>query len=73
MKDRDRRQFFDEMVDFPIVKWHFWVRGWSGAFWELLERKKDKTKCSYKKCILSHRSDLKDSIDNLQTFCATES
>ena len=47
MKDRDRRQFFDEMVDFPIVKRHFRVRGWSGAFWELLERKKDKTKCSY--------------------------
>ena len=48
MKDRDRRQFFDEMIDFLIGKWHFWVRGWSGAVWELLERKKEKTKCSYR-------------------------
>ena len=54
MKDRDRRQFFDEMVDFPIGKWHFWVRGWSGAVWELLERKKDETKCSYRIYRIQH-------------------
>ena len=59
MKDRDRREFFDEMVDFPIGKWHFWVRGWSGAVWELLEKKKDKTKCSYKSNTLLRRSNLK--------------
>ena len=35
------------MVDFPIRKQDFRVRGWSGAFSEPLERKKDKTKCSY--------------------------
>ena len=58
MKDRDRRQFFDEMVDFPIVKRHFRVRGWSGAFWELLERKKEKTKCSYNIFIPLQRSEL---------------
>ena len=56
MKDRDRREFFDEMVDFPIGKRHFRVRGWSGAVWELLERKKEKTKCSYKTNTLLHRS-----------------
>ena len=36
------------MVDFPIRKQDFRVRGWSGAFWEPQERKKEKTKCSYK-------------------------
>ena len=36
-----------EIVIFPIRKRHFRVRGWSGAFSEPLERKKDKTKCSY--------------------------
>ena len=35
------------MVDFPIGKRHFRVRRWSGAFSEPLERKKEKTKCSY--------------------------
>ena len=40
------------MVDFPIRKWDFRVCGWSGAFWEPLERKKEKTKCIYKICIL---------------------
>ena len=40
MKVRDLRHFFPEMVDFPIRKRHFRVRGWSGAFWEPLERKK---------------------------------
>ena len=36
-----------EIVIFPIRKRHFRVRGWSGAFSEPLERKKEKTKCSY--------------------------
>ena len=36
-----------EIVIFPIRKRHFRVRGWSGAFSEPLERKKDKTKCSF--------------------------
>ena len=36
------------MVDFPIRKQDFRVRGWSGAFWEPQERKKKKTKCSYR-------------------------
>ena len=40
------------MVDFPIRKREFRVCGWSGAFWEPLERKKEKTKCIYKICIL---------------------
>ena len=35
------------MVDFPIRKRDFRVRTWSGAFWEPLERKKEKTKCIY--------------------------
>ena len=48
-----------EIVIFPIRKRHFRVYGWSGAFWEPLERKKDKTKCIYKMCILLHRSKLK--------------
>ena len=48
-----------EIVIFPIRKRHFRVRGWSGAFSEPLERKKDKTKCSYKICILLHPSNLK--------------
>ena len=48
-----------EIVIFPIRKRHFRVRGWSGAFSEPLGRKKDKTKCSYKICILLHRSNLK--------------
>ena len=48
-----------EIVIFPIRKRHFRVRGWSGAFSEPLERKKDKTKCSYKICILLHLWDPK--------------
>ena len=40
MKNRDRRYFFHEIVDFPIGKQHFWVCWWSGAFSEPLERKK---------------------------------
>ena len=38
-----------EIVIFPIRKRHFRVRGWSGAFSEPLEIKKDKTKCSYRR------------------------
>ena len=38
-----------EIVIFPIRKRHFRVRGWSGAFWEPLERKKEKTKCIYRR------------------------
>ena len=37
------------MVDFPIRKREFRVCGWSGAFWEPLERKKEKTKCIYRR------------------------
>ena len=37
------------MVDFPIRKWDFRVCGWSGTFWEPLERKKEKTKCIYRR------------------------
>ena len=40
MKSRDRRNFFYKMVDFTIRKRDFRVRGWSGASWESLERKK---------------------------------
>ena len=58
-----------EIVIFPIRKWHFRVRGWSGAFSEPLERKKDKTKCSYKTNTLLHRSNLKILQKFSQTFC----
>ena len=37
------------MVNFPIRKRDFRVRGWSGAFWEPLGRKKEKTKCIYRR------------------------
>ena len=47
MKSRDRRNFFYKMVDFPIRKRDFRVRGWSGASWEPLERKREETKCIY--------------------------
>ena len=47
IKTEDRRTCISQMVDFPIRKRDFRVRTWSGAFWEPLERKKDKTKCSY--------------------------
>ena len=36
----DKRTCVYKMVDFPIRKWDFRVCGWSGAFWEALERKK---------------------------------
>ena len=42
------RTCISEMVDFPIRKRDFRVRAWSGAVWEPQERKKEKTKCSYK-------------------------
>ena len=35
------------MVDFTTRKRHFGVVGYFGAFSEPLERKKEKTKCSY--------------------------
>ena len=47
MKVRDRRHFFHEIVDFPIRKRHFRVRGWSGAFWEPLDRKKKRDNQMY--------------------------
>ena len=50
------------MVDFPIRKRDFRVRSWSGAFWEPQERKKEKTKCSYKIDIPFDRSNLKNSV-----------
>ena len=68
MKVRDRRHFFHEIVEFPIGKRHFRVRGWSGAFWEPLERKKDKTKCIYTIYNPLHRSDLEISAKNHPTF-----
>ena len=49
IKTEDRRTCISQMVDFPIGKRDFRVRTWSGAFWEPLERKKEKTKCIYKK------------------------
>ena len=55
MESRSTCSIYAEMVDFPIRKRHFRVRGWSGAFWEPLERKKRKTKCIYKICIPLHR------------------
>ena len=55
----DKRTCVCKMVDFPIRKWDVRVCGWSGAFWEPLERKKEKTKCIYKIFTLSHRSELK--------------
>ena len=47
IKTEDRRTCISQMVDFPIRKRDFRVRTWSGAFWEPLERKKEKTKCIY--------------------------
>ena len=55
----DKRTCICKMVDFPIRKRDFRVCGWSGAFWEPLERKKEKTKCIYKVCILLHCSEFK--------------
>ena len=52
IETEDKRTCVCKMVDFPIRKWDFRVCGWSGAFWEPLERKKEKTKCIYKICIL---------------------
>ena len=40
MNRRKEKHFFYKIVNFPIRKRHFRVRGWSGAFWEPLERKK---------------------------------
>ena len=48
IETEDKRTCVCKMVDFPIRKWDFRVCGWSGAFWEPLERKKEKTKCSGK-------------------------
>ena len=48
IETEDKRTCVCKMVDFPIRKWDFRVCGWSGAFWEPLERKKEKTKCIYK-------------------------
>ena len=48
IKTEDRRTCISQMVDFPIRKRDFRVRSWSGAFWEPLGRKKEKTKCIYK-------------------------
>ena len=59
IKTEDRRTCISQMVDFPIRKRDFRVRTWSGAFWEPLERKKEKTKCIYKIDILLHCSDFK--------------
>ena len=59
IKTEDRRTCISQMVDFPIRKRDFRVRTWSGAFWEPLERKKEKTKCIYKICNPSHRSKFK--------------
>ena len=42
------------MVDFPIRKRDSRVHAWSGAFWEPQERKKEKTKCSYRISIPLH-------------------
>ena len=49
IKTEDRRTCISQMVDFPIRKRDFRVRTWSGAFWEPLERKKEKTKCIYRR------------------------
>ena len=59
IKTEDKRTCICKMVDFPIRKWDFRVCGWSGAFWEPLERKKEKTKCIYKISIPSHLSKFK--------------
>ena len=45
IETEDKKTCICKMVDFPIRKWDFRVCGWSGAFWEPLERKKEKTKC----------------------------
>ena len=68
IKTEDRRTCISQMVDFPIRKRDFRVRSWSGAFWEPQERKKEKTKCSYKICNPLHRSRFKILEKNLQTF-----
>ena len=49
IETEDKRTCVCKMVDFPIRKWDFRVCGWSGAFWEPLERKKEKTKCIYRR------------------------
>ena len=59
IKTEDRRTCISQMVDFPIRKRDFRVRSWSGAFWEPLGRKKEKTKCIYKILIPLHRFTLK--------------
>ena len=55
IKTEDKETCICKMVDFPIRKREFRVCGWSGAFWEPLERKKEITKCSYKICKPLHR------------------
>ena len=70
IKTEDRRTCISQMVDFPIRKRDFRGRSWSGAFWEPQERKKEKTKCSYKICNPSHRSKLKIFAKIRQTFFA---
>ena len=62
IKTEDRRTCISQMVDFPIGKRDFRVRTWSGAFWEPLERKKEKTKCIYKICIPLLRCKLKFAV-----------
>ena len=69
IKTEDRRTCISQMVDFPIRKRDFRVRSWSGAFWEPQERKKEKTKCSYKICIPLHRSKLKFAVFRTINFC----
>ena len=59
IKTEDRRTCISQMVDFPIGKRDFRIRTWSGAFWEPLERKKEKTKCIYKIHKALHRSKFK--------------
>ena len=56
------------MVDFTTRKRHFGVVGYFGAFSEPLERKKDKTKCSYKIYTLLHHSEFKMSTNYLLFF-----
>ena len=40
IKTENTRTCISELIDFPIRKWDFRVRGWSGAFWEPQMRKK---------------------------------
>ena len=49
IKTEDKETCICKMVDFPIRKREFRVCGWSGAFWEPQERKKEKTKCIYRR------------------------